>query len=191
MSIVAVHGPYTFGSKGIVEVGAAIAALTVPPGTDGLKWTFRLDAPSTRTTSLAWNFGTGATPGTATGPGPHNVTYTGPGAAKTITATATGVGEGGNPYPPAGVTTIPLTTVSTGQTGSPLMVEQQQQLPPTDEITEEVPVGYDPAAHTVSEVQDYIIDHPDQLDEMYEAELAGKNRTTLITWMESAEEPEE
>lgn len=182
MSIVAVHGPYTFGSRGILEVGAAIAALTVPPGTDGLKWTFRLDAPSTRTTSLAWNFGTGATPGTATGPGPHNVTYTGPGAAKTITATATGVGEGVNPYPPAGVTTIPLTTISTGQTGSPLMVEQQG-LPPTDE-------AFDPGDHTVAEVQDYITAHPDEIDAVYDAETSGKNRTTLVTWLESVEATE-
>ncbi|MBX9852975.1 MAG: family 16 glycosylhydrolase [Cytophagaceae bacterium] len=42
-------------------------------------------------TGYTWNFGSGATPATATGVGPHNVTYASTGA-KTITLSATGPG---------------------------------------------------------------------------------------------------
>lgn len=46
-------------------------------------------------------------------------------------------------------------------------------------------VGYDPAAHTVTEVIGYVEDNPDQLDGILAAEEAGKARTTLISHLES------
>lgn len=175
MSIVAVHGPYTFGSKAIQEVGPAQA---LPNPANGLQWTFRLDEESTRTTSLAWNFGAGATPATATGPGPHSVTY-GAAGSKTVTATATGVGEGANPYPPAGVTTMLVTAVSGAAPQLRMEAPPEgggEESPPTEE--------YDPGDHTVSEVQQYVTDNPDELEAVYEAEVANKNRSTLVTWLE-------
>ena len=39
--------------------------------------------------------------------------------------------------------------------------------------------GFDPAEHTVAEVEEYVAKHPDQADAVLAAEAAGKNRTTL------------
>jgi hypothetical protein len=189
MSIVTVHGPYTFGSKAITEVGAAVATLT-PPQTDGLKWTFRTDQPSTRTASLVWTFPTG-TPATATGPGPIAVTFASAGT-KAVTAVATGVGEGANPYPPAGTTNLPVTAVSgTGPPGTSLLMapeeggEEYSRTAPDDE---DVEVGYDPAAHTVTEVIGFVEDHPEELEDVIATEEAGKARVTLLTHLESMRE---
>jgi hypothetical protein len=186
MSIVSVHGPNTFGSKAITEVGPAIASVT-PPGTDGLKWTFRLDAASTRTASLAWTFPTG-TPASATGPGPHAVTFASAGT-KAVTAVATGAGEGANPYPPAGTTNIPVTAVS-GAAPQLLMMGEEGDGEGEESFSRQAPegevqVGYDPAAHTVTEVIGFVEDNPDQLEDILLAEEEGKNRTTLISHLES------
>lgn len=190
MSIVAVHGPYTFGSKAVTEVGPAMA--TASP-TNGLIWTFSLDSPSTRTASLAWTFPTG-TPASATGPGPHTVTFASAGT-KAVTAVATGVGEGANPYPPAGTTNLPVTAVAgAGPTSGLLMAPGGDDEPQAqarsieaapEEDTPDIDVGYDPAAHTVAEVEEFVAEHPEQLREMYDAEVAGKNRTTLVNHLES------
>lgn len=40
--------------------------------------------------------------------------------------------------------------------------------------------GYDPAEHTVAEVQAYLDENPDQTDYVLDRERAGKARTTLI-----------
>ena len=175
MSIVAVHGPYTFGSKGILEVGAAQA---LPNPTNGLIWTFKLDQPSTRTASLVWTFPTG-TPASATGPGPHSVTF-GSAGSKAVTAVATGVGEGANPYPPAGTTNIPVTAVTgTGPPGTSLRgAEGEEELDDGE---------YDPGDYTVAEVQEYVEENPTEIQAVYDAEIAGKNRVTLVTWLEEFE----
>lgn len=44
--------------------------------------------------------------------------------------------------------------------------------------------GYDPSAHTVTEVIGYTEDNPDQLETILAAEQAGKARTTLISHLE-------
>jgi hypothetical protein len=46
---------------------------------------------------------------------------------------------------------------------------------------------YDPADHTVEEVKAYVEEHPDELEAVHEAEVEGKNRVTLIEWLESPE----
>jgi PKD repeat protein len=67
-------------------------------------------------TSYAWNFGTGATPATATTYGPHNVTWSSAGT-KTITLTVTG--PGGSSTAPAGTVTVNAPPGSAGTiTGS-------------------------------------------------------------------------
>lgn len=49
-----------------------------------------------------------------------------------------------------------------------------------DEVEE-----FDPSAHTVEEVKQYVIDYPDDLADVIAAEKAGKNRVTLVEWLES------
>ena len=39
--------------------------------------------------------------------------------------------------------------------------------------------GFDPAEHTVSEVEVYLDAHPDETEAVLAAEAAGKNRTSL------------
>ena len=186
MSIVAVHGPNTFGSKAVTEVGPAMA--TVNPA-NGLIWTFRLDQPSTRTASLVWTFPTG-TPATITGPGPHAVTFASAGT-KAVTAVATGVGEGANPYPAAGTTNLPVTAVS-GAAPQLLMAPEEggtEEIVPAPSVgpTQETPTAFDPGEHTVAEVQEYVTANPDEIQEVYDAEIDNKNRVTLVTWLEEFE----
>jgi hypothetical protein len=180
MSIVSVHGPYTFGSKAVTEVGPAMA--TVNP-TNGLIWTFKLDQASTRTASLAWTFPTG-TPASATGPGPHTVTYAGAGS-KANTMVATGAGEGVNPYPAAGTTNLPVTAVAgSGGAGMSLLSapggDEGGEEPPPEENGE-----YDPGEYTIPEVEAYVDAYPDQTEDVLDAEVAGKNRSTLVAWLEA------
>lgn len=40
--------------------------------------------------------------------------------------------------------------------------------------------GFDPAEHTVAEVQAYLDAHPDDRDAVLELEAEGKNRATLM-----------
>ena len=42
--------------------------------------------------------------------------------------------------------------------------------------------AFNPGDHTVEDVKAYVEAHPDDADEVYEAELAGKARTTLLDW---------
>ena len=182
MSIVAVHGPNTFGSKAVTEVGPAMA--TVNPA-NGLIWTFRLDQASTRTTSLVWTFPTG-TPASATGPGPHTVTF-GSAGTKAVTAVATGTGEGANPYPPAGTTNLPITAIAgtapqTGLMSAPPEEGGGEEPPPAEEA--HVDVAFDPAAHTIADVMEFVRANPDQAREMLDAERAGQARVTLIAQLE-------
>jgi hypothetical protein len=100
---------------------------------------------------------------------------------------ATGAGEGANPYPVAGTTNLPVTAVSgSGQPGMSL-----RSMPPDEggeEQGDELPdveVGYDPAAHTVTEVIGFVEDNPDELEAVLAAEEAGKARSTLISHLES------
>jgi hypothetical protein len=44
--------------------------------------------------------------------------------------------------------------------------------------------AYDPGAHTVAEVQDYVTANPGQAQTVRDAEAAGKNRSTLLTWLD-------
>jgi exonuclease VII small subunit len=48
---------------------------------------------------------------------------------------------------------------------------------------------YDPGEHTVDEVKEYVGDNPEQTDEVLAAEQAGKNRSTLVEWLETPQAP--
>lgn len=49
------------------------------------------------------------------------------------------------------------------------------------------PAAYDPGAHTVAEVQDYVSAHPDELAAVLAAEQGrgDQSRSTLVSWLES------
>jgi len=47
-----------------------------------------------------------------------------------------------------------------------------------------VSAAFDPGAHTVAEVIDYADIHPDEVQALYDAEVAGRNRVTLLTALE-------
>jgi hypothetical protein len=86
MSIVAVHGPYTFGSKAISEFEEIIGVVSP---TNGLIWDFKLDAPTTRSAQdFSWAFPTDGTPTPQAVIDPAAVTYAAAGS-KTVTLTVT------------------------------------------------------------------------------------------------------
>jgi len=266
MSIVAVHGPNTFGSRGLQETGPVMANVNQ---TNGLKWDFRLDAPTTRPNQdFSWAFPPDGTPTPQVLADPTEVTYAAVGAVfgdplrptqptKTATLTVTNVSKTvSNKALTSNVATITtsathgfkvgqsvvitgvdatfngtytiastpsgttftyaktaadVTSAASGGTvasdpaqypvaGSyPIVVPVATGAGPSmgllsappegggEEGGEEPPdvaVGYDPAAHTVDEVKEFVTEHPDELQDIYDAEVAGKNRATLITWLE-------
>jgi PKD repeat protein len=86
MSIVAVHGPNTFGSQAVRQAGAVMG--TVDP-TNGLKWDFKLAASTPRSDQdFSWAFPTDGTPTPQLLADPAVVTYATPGS-KTATLTVT------------------------------------------------------------------------------------------------------
>ena len=201
MSIVAVHGPNTWGSKAIVEAGPVQAV--VNPA-NGLIWTFKLDGASTRADAdFSWAFPTDGTPTPQTVKAPTPVTYASAGN-KTATLTVTGAGTGANPYPPAG--SYPVTVSAKagtaaqagllsapggdGDEGSPLQENTQALRENTEalhENTEEVADDdvFDPAEYTIQQVEDYVNANPDQTEDVLIAEEEGKNRVTLVAWLEA------
>jgi hypothetical protein len=84
MSIVAVHGPNTWGSTPGVETGPANA---VPSQSNGLIWSFSADTSTRPAADYDWTFGANSTPATqADSKGPISVTYSVAGT-KTVTLT--------------------------------------------------------------------------------------------------------
>jgi hypothetical protein len=181
MSIVAVHGSQTFGSKNVFNSTKTFQAFAVTA--DGTKWRFvPVDQGQVAANyDWAWAHTSGTAGGSPASPVLNTMipefTFPAGPATKTITLTLNGIAQ------PTLVITIP----AAGATGSPMMLMEGEEDEVTQEVlvTEEVPVGYDPAAHTVGEVQEYVSEHPDELDEIYEAECAGKNRSSLVTWLEN------
>jgi hypothetical protein len=53
-----------------------------------------------------------------------------------------------------------------------------------DDEYDEADDEFDPSVHTVAEVQEYVGSHPDELEAVYDAEVAEKNRSTLVIWLE-------
>lgn len=82
-------------------------------------------------------------------------------------------------YPAAGAYPV-VVPVATGAGPSAGL----QSAPPEGELP---PEEYNPDDHTVNEVEQYVADHPEELETVYEAEIAGKNRVTLVTWLEEFE----
>lgn len=74
---------------------------------------------------------------------------------------------------------------ATGPSGLMALLETQSAPEGGDSGSPEISVGYDPGAHTVQEVEDYVTENPDQRDAVWEAESEGKARVTLLTWLEN------
>src|SRR5437764_8188124 len=90
MSIIAVHGPNTFGSGAVRQAGSVMG--TVSP-TNGLQWDFKLALPTTRADQdFSWAFPPDGTPTPQTVADPSVVTYGGAGS-KTATLTVTNVAK--------------------------------------------------------------------------------------------------
>ncbi len=58
--------------------------------------------------------------------------------------------------------------------------------PPTSE-----PAEFDPSDHNIDDVESYVEANPDELDAVLAAERAGKDRSTLIEWLEARQETTE
>ena len=179
MSIVTVHGPNTMfttqgGGASIPSSGGGVAQATKDP-TNGLKFSFSVPNPGARPAAdFDWTFTGPGSPAAQPDKTSGTVTFTGAGAVTIVCTVAAGAG------PPAGGT---YTVSTTATAGTPRMVEEEGG----GEITQEtVAVGepYDPGEYTVSEVQQYVAEHPDELSDVYESEVANKNRSTLVTWLE-------
>jgi hypothetical protein len=181
MSIVAVHGPQTFGSKNVWNSTKTFQAMAVTA--DGTKW--RFVPTDTGQVAANYDWAWAHTSGTAGGSpaSPLNDTkvaeFTFPAgpATKTITLTLNGVAQ----------PTIVITIPAAGATGSPMMLKGGESSPEEESPPAGAPVGFDPAAHTVDEVEEYVTEHPDLAQDVYDAEVEGKNRITLVTWLEDFE----
>jgi len=180
MSIVTVHGPNTMYSKGVVQNASGTASATVSP-TNGLIWTFKAKDQSQVAANYDWAYtGLGGTPASpiADTKSP-TITFAGAGTA-TVTLTLNGVAQ-------APITVKPV--VGTGPTSGLMSLppedDEQQSLDDGDEDPPEIDVGFDPAAHTITEVEDFVNEHPDEAIDVLDLEEAGKNRVTLVAWLEN------
>lgn len=68
------------------------------------------------------------------------------------------------------------------ENGVPILEDRSAEFPEEAASATEVvgDAGFDPAEHTVAEVQAYLSEHPDQTEYVLERERAGKARTSLI-----------
>ena len=178
MSIVAVHGPNTMyttekGGTSIPSTGGGIAQAT-KSGTNGLVYSFSVPNPGARPAAdFDWTFTGPGNPAAQNDKFSGTVTYTGAGAGTIVLTVAAGAG------PPAGGT---YTIVTAPTAGTPRSVDSDPDPDPEEDGGDGV---FDPADYTIPEVEEYVNANPDQAIDILDAEEAGKNRVTLVTWLES------
>jgi hypothetical protein len=192
MSIVAVHGPNTMGASGAGGAGTG-EVITAPGGgggvvtadanmANGMIFTFSWVGTTARPNAdFDWAFPTGTPATAADTKGPTTVTYATAGAKTATLTVAAGAG------PPAGGS-YPITVQA--KTGPRAVQEEEAGTFDADvgDSTEEsvATAGeYDPGEHTVVEVEQYVAANPDELTDVYNAETAGKNRSTLVAHLEA------
>jgi hypothetical protein len=190
MSIVAVHGPNTFGSKSITAntTGSAYAIATNP--TNGLIWTLYAKDQSQVAANYDWAY-------TPAGGSPASpivdtkspvITFTTAGA-KTVTLTLNGVAQ------PSFVINAVAGTAPRMSPEEEAEVSQLAESPPDrssgpssvgdGDEEDYASAGFDPAAHTVAEVEEYVEEHPEEVERIRQLEEEGKARVTLLTHLES------
>jgi len=186
MSMVTVHGPYTMYSKAVVA-NASGSAFATPNPTNGLIWTFTARDQSQVAANYDWAY-TGAA-GTPASPiaDTKSPVVTLPAGAHTVTLTLNGVAQ-----PPFTINAVAGAGPTSGLMSAPPEEGEGEEHSLDDESEESeesnVEAGYDPAAHTVTEVIGFVEDNPDQLDATLAAERAGKDRVTLVQHLESMQE---
>jgi hypothetical protein len=113
------------------------------------------------------------------------LTYACTGADVSSGATTGTVTSASTQYPAAGTYTVvvPVAT-GTGPSAGLLSASPEDQAEDETQSETEVEVGYDPAAHSVDDVKQFVTEHPDEAQAIYDAEEAGKNRATLMSWLE-------
>jgi hypothetical protein len=170
MSIVTVHGPYTFGSRAVVQNASGSVRATVNP-TNGLIWTLIPTDQSQVAANYDWTY-TGSSTAGPTSPiadtkNPAPITFVA--GAHTIVLTLNGVAQ-----PALNITAV----AGTGGAGASLLGAEAGDDEPEGDGS------YDPGDHTVTEVIGWVEDHPDELEEILAAEQAGKDRVTLVQHLE-------
>jgi hypothetical protein len=176
MSIVAVHGPntmFTTQAGGQALASSPVGATATKSVSNGLVYSFSFPNPGARpATDFDWTFTGPGSPAAQADRYSGTVTFTGPGAGTVICTVAAGAGP-----PAAGAYTITVAPTA----GVPRMGERSVEGGDEDDG------GYDPGEHTVAEVQDHVnsLDGDDEIRAIYDAEVAGKNRSTLVAYLES------
>jgi hypothetical protein len=180
MSIVTVHGPNTMfttegGGTTIPSSGGGVAQATKSPS-NGLVFNFSVPNPGARPAAdFDWTFTGPGSPAAQPDKTSGSVTFTGPGAVTLVCTVAAGAG------PPAGGT---YTINGTATAGTPRSVEPGDGEPEPEPEGEYAGAGFDPAAHTVAEVEEYVEEHPDEVEAILDLEEQGKARSTLIAFLE-------
>lgn len=182
MSIVTIHGPYTFGSKAVAGNITGTVSATVNAA-NGLIWTFTPKDQSQVAANYDWTYspagGSPASPLVDT----KNPVFTFTAGTKTVILTLNGVAQ------------APITVTAVAGVAPKMLEEEGQQTRSvgTDESeypeqrgeSPDVDVAFDPAAHTIDEVLAFVGDDPELAREVLEAESVGKGRVTLMTQLEN------
>ena len=190
MSIVAVHGPNTFGGTGAGGGGTGMT-INSPTGlykatadpTNGLKFTFEAIDKTRPPADYDWTF-PGGTPATqADSKGPIVVTFATAGSKNVSLAIAAGAGPPATGTYPMTVQAVsgPRSVLEEGEGEAPEVAPQEtppEAAPGESADIEAVLSG------TVDEVKAFAEANPDYISELYEGETAGQNRSTLVTWLE-------
>jgi hypothetical protein len=194
MSIVAVHGPNTFGSKSITANSTGTAYAIVNPA-NGLIWTLQAKDQSQVAANYDWAYspagGTPASPIVDTKS--PTITFSGAGA-KTVTLTLNGVAQPSFVINAVAGVAPKMTAEEEAEVSQ--LAETADQPPREPEATtqgdgdEYASAGFDPAAHTVAEVEEYVEEHPEELERIRQLEEEGKARVTLLTHLESMADDE-
>jgi hypothetical protein len=174
MSIVAVHGPntmFTTQAGGQVLASSPVGATATKSPTNGLVYNFSFPNPGANAnTCFDWTFTGPGSPVAQPNVFSGTVTFTGAGAG-TIICTVTGA------TPPPNNTVYTITVAPTA--GTPRMAKASVEDGEEGE--------YDPGDHTVGDVQEHVngLDDDESIRAIYDAEVAGKNRSTLVSYLES------
>lgn len=178
MSVISVHGPNTmFTSEGGgAPVASSPAGATATKSvTNGLTFAFSFPNPGARpATDFDWTFTGPGSPAAQADRYGGTVTFTGAGAGTIVCTVAAGAGP-----PAGGVYTINVTATA----GVPKSAEEGGEEPPTNGNG-----AYYPGEHTVAEVQQEANDNADDvayIQSLLDAERSDKNRSTLVSYLES------
>jgi hypothetical protein len=179
MSLVTVHGPNTMYTSSTAPITNAGGTVT-PSLSNGMSFTFA-GAGDRAAADYDWSWtptNAGDNPASPKLDTKSGTIVFGISGAHTITLT---VGSSAGTTPAPGTYTYNVTAVAGPRSGEE---EAAPESAPAASAAPQVEVGYDPAAHTVPEVVEFVEANPDQLDAILAAEEAGENRSTLITQLE-------